>query len=119
MSPKAFAKWSSTEPAKISGWTGSFLAFISDHVLPPRALAKWSSTDPVTETSVFALTAVVGEAAGGEVGVVATGVMATGVVTMGDVPIIGDAVDVGNDDVGVDGECDRGEGVGDAERYSG
>lgn len=45
VSPKALAKWSSTDPGADPSVV-SFLAFKADHVLSPRARAKWSSTDP-------------------------------------------------------------------------
>lgn len=45
VSPKALAKWSSTELGAGAS-DGSFFAFKADQVLSPSARAKWSSTDP-------------------------------------------------------------------------
>jgi hypothetical protein len=45
LAPKAFAKWSSTEPVKTS-LDGSCWDLIAFHVESPRAFAKWSSTEP-------------------------------------------------------------------------
>lgn len=52
VSPKALAKWSSTElVAGATGW--SFFAFSANHVLSPSARAKWSSTEPEKEKASF------------------------------------------------------------------
>lgn len=116
VSPSAFAKWSSTEPDRMS-MSISSCSFSLFHVAPSD-FAKWSSTEPATDTaveSVMLTTHTAGVVVVLEIGGGATAV--GGVSDMGGATIMGGATHVGGATivgwVGATGVCgvDNGEGA--------